>query len=98
MSRGLTFPSILATIGHTPLVGLTRVIPADHARVLVKCELFNPMHTVKDRVVLALIEGAEADGSLAPGARPEHRGKTIVTVACSPGERYLSTALYGAVA
>ncbi len=67
MPRGLTFSSILATIGHTPLVSLERVIPADHARVLVKCELFNPMHTVKDRVVLALIEGAEQDGSLVPG-------------------------------
>jgi cysteine synthase A len=67
MPHGRTFPSIVATIGHTPLVALARVIPANHARVLVKCEFFNPMHSVKDRVVLALLEGAERDGSLVPG-------------------------------
>jgi cysteine synthase A len=67
MPRGLIFPSILHTIGDTPLVRLKRVIPSGHARVLVKCEFFNPMHSVKDRVVLSLIESAERDGSLVPG-------------------------------
>ncbi len=42
--------------------------------------------------------GANVAVAACLAARPEHRGKTIVTVACSPGERYLSTALGGAAA
>jgi len=59
MSYGLTFPDILGTVGRTPLVWLKRVIPSSHARVLVKCEYFNPLSSVKDRIGRALIEDAE---------------------------------------
>ena len=103
MPRGLTFPSSLYTIGHTPLVRLERAIPANHARVLVKCEFLNPMHSVKDRARLRRIFGGISTGANVAvaarlAARPEYRDKTIVTVASSSGERYLSTALYGAAA
>ncbi|MDE2621111.1 MAG: cysteine synthase A [Sphingomonadales bacterium] len=57
--------SILATIGNTPHVRLARLFP-DH-EVWVKSERGNPGGSIKDRIALAMIEAAEADGSLAPG-------------------------------
>ena len=57
--------SILATIGNTPHVRLSRLFP-DH-EVWVKSERTNPGGSIKDRIALAMIEAAEADGSLAPG-------------------------------
>jgi cysteine synthase A len=57
--------SILATIGNTPHVRLSRLFP-DH-EVWVKCERANPGGSIKDRIGLAMIEDAEADGSLKPG-------------------------------
>jgi len=57
--------SILATIGGTPHVRLARLFP-DH-EVWVKVERANPGGSIKDRIALAMIEAAEADGSLQPG-------------------------------
>ena len=57
--------SILATIGNTPHVRLSRLFP-DH-EVWVKVERANPGGSIKDRIGLAMIEAAEADGSLKPG-------------------------------
>ncbi len=57
--------SILATIGNTPHVRLSRLFP-DH-EVWVKSERTNPGGSIKDRIALAMIEAAEADGSLKPG-------------------------------
>ena len=57
--------SILATIGGTPHVRLSRLFP-DH-EVWVKVERANPGGSIKDRIALAMIEAAEADGSLKPG-------------------------------
>jgi cysteine synthase len=65
--RSLTYPDILATVGRTPLVWLKRVIPSSHARVLVKCEFFNPLSSVKDRIGRAMIEDAEQRGEIGPG-------------------------------
>jgi cysteine synthase A len=56
--------SILATIGNTPHVRLSRLFP-DH-EVWVKSERTNPGGSIKDRIALAMIEAAEADGSLQP--------------------------------
>jgi cystathionine beta-synthase len=60
--------SILDTIGHTPLVRLTR-IPRGlvRATVLAKIETFNPGNSIKDRMALQMIEDAERDGRLKPG-------------------------------
>ncbi|MFK7958941.1 MAG: cysteine synthase A [Phycisphaerales bacterium] len=69
MPSGTVFDSIVDTCLDTPLVRLRRIVPDDHARVLIKCEFFNPMASVKDRIARAMIEAAEADGSLAPGGR-----------------------------
>jgi cysteine synthase A len=57
--------SILATIGNTPHVRLSRMFP-DH-EVWVKCERANPGASIKDRIGLAMVEAAEKDGSLGPG-------------------------------
>jgi cysteine synthase A len=61
--------SVLQAIGHTPLVQLTRVVPPASADVFVKLESINPTGSYKDRMALAMIEGAEARGALRPGMR-----------------------------
>ncbi len=61
--------SVLKTIGHTPIVQLKRLAPAGGADVFVKLEYFNPTGSYKDRMALAMIEGAEARGALKPGMR-----------------------------
>lgn len=58
---------ILHCIGHTSLVPLRKIRPANGARILLKLESENPTGSMKDRQALAMIEAAEADGRLAPG-------------------------------
>jgi len=58
--------SILGTIGNTPVVRVNRVGPG-HVSMYVKCEAFNPMSSVKDRLAIAMIEDAERRGVLKPG-------------------------------
>ncbi len=60
-------PNILAAIGHTPLVKLNKLVGADCATVLVKCEFMNPGGAIKDRMVLHILEKAEREGVLRPG-------------------------------
>src|SRR5580692_10753737 len=62
--QGRIFNDITETIGGTPLVRLNRLIPKDQATVLVKCEFFNPLSSVKDRIGLAMIEAAEKAGKI----------------------------------
>jgi cysteine synthase A len=62
-------PSVLNAIGRTPLMRLTKVVPAGAADVLVKLEFYNPTGSYKDRMALAMIEGAERRGVLKPGMR-----------------------------
>lgn len=59
--------SILDTIGHTPLVRLNKLAPANAAQVLMKIESFNPSGSVKDRIALKMIEDAEKKGLLKKG-------------------------------
>ncbi len=59
--------SVLNAIGNTPLVQLTRVVPAGAASVFVKLEYYNPTGSYKDRMALAMIEEAEKRGDLRPG-------------------------------
>ncbi|MEI6344518.1 MAG: cysteine synthase A [Verrucomicrobiota bacterium] len=56
--------SIIDTIGHTPLVRLNHIAKGLHATIAVKCEFFNPLGSVKDRIGAAMIEDAEAKGLL----------------------------------
>lgn len=55
------------TVGNTPVVGLTRVVPDDAADVVVKLEWYNPTGSYKDRMALSMIEEAERRGDLRPG-------------------------------
>jgi cysteine synthase len=59
--------SILDAVGNTPLVRLTRCAPPNGAELWVKLEYRNPSGSMKDRMALAMIEGAEREGALAPG-------------------------------
>jgi cysteine synthase A len=59
--------SVLAAIGNTPLVRLQRIVPTSGAEVWVKLEYLNPTGSMKDRMALAMIEGAERDRLLVPG-------------------------------
>lgn len=61
--------SILNTIGNTPLLELTHIVPRDCARILVKLESANPTGSMKDRMAYAMIAAAERDGRLLPGQR-----------------------------
>ena len=68
--RGKVYPSILDTIGDTPLVGLPR-LSAEYepkATVLAKLEFFNPIGSVKDRIGVAMIDALEQTGRIGPGA------------------------------
>jgi len=58
--------TILGTIGNTPVVRINRLAPAG-VHMFVKCEAFNPLSSVKDRLAIAIIEDAERRGTLKPG-------------------------------
>ncbi len=58
---------ILACIGDTPLLALRTIMPANGARILLKLEAANPTGSMKDRMALAMIAAAEADGRLPDG-------------------------------
>ena len=60
--------NILDKVGGTPLVELSAKVNTGAAKVLAKVEFFNPGGSVKDRIAVAMVEAAEADGTLKPGA------------------------------
>ena len=66
----MIYDSILGTIGRTPVVRINRLAPS-HVTMYVKCEYFNPLSSVKDRLAIAIIEDAEQRGEL-------ERGQTVV--------------------
>ncbi|HYM44034.1 MAG TPA: cysteine synthase A [Steroidobacteraceae bacterium] len=62
----MIYDNILGTIGRTPVVRIQRLGPR-HVTLYVKCEFFNPMSSVKDRLAVAIIEDAERTGKIRPG-------------------------------
>ncbi len=62
----MIYENILGTIGRTPVVRLQRLAPPGIS-MYVKCEFFNPMASVKDRLAIGIIEDAERRGVLKPG-------------------------------
>jgi cysteine synthase len=62
----MIYDSILGTIGKTPIVRIHRLAP-QHVTMYVKCEFFNPLASVKDRLAIGIIEDAERTGALKPG-------------------------------
>jgi cysteine synthase len=61
---GRIYNNIVETVGHTPLVKLNKVNAGVDATILLKCEFFNPLGSVKDRIGMAMIEDAERRGVL----------------------------------
>ena len=64
--HGHTYADIVGTVFNTPLVRLNHVVGDVGTVVYAKCEFFNPLASVKDRIGVAMIEAAERDGSLEP--------------------------------
>jgi cysteine synthase A len=64
MSTGQIYNSIVDTIGRTPLVRLNRVTAGLDATIALKCEFFNPLGSVKDRIGLSMIEAGEQAGTI----------------------------------
>jgi cysteine synthase A len=60
-------PNILECIGNTSLVALRKIVPGNGSRILLKLESENPTGSMKDRMALAMVEAAEADGRLKRG-------------------------------
>jgi cysteine synthase len=89
-----TADSVLMAIGRTPVVRLRRVVQPDDAEVLVKLESVNPTGSYKDRMALAMIEGAEARGALRPGMRVVEftggsTGSSLGMVCAAKGYRFV---------
>ena len=64
MTSGKIYDSIVETVGRTPLVRLNHVTAGLEATIALKCEFFNPLGSVKDRIGMAMIEAAERDGKI----------------------------------
>ena len=97
-AAGRVFGDITETIGGTPLVRLNRLPAAEgcRARILVKLEFANPLASVKDRIALAMVRAAEADGRLRPGATlveptSGNTGIALAFVAAAKGYRIILT-------
>ena len=86
--------SVLMTIGGTPVVRLRRLVPPAAGDVVVKLESLNPTGSYKDRMALAMIEGAEARGVLRPGMRVVEftggsTGSSLAMVCAAKGYRFV---------
>jgi cysteine synthase A len=66
MPRSRTFDSVTVAIGDTPMIRINRLVPAGQATVFAKCEFFNPLNSVKDRIGVAMIEAGEREGKVKP--------------------------------
>jgi cysteine synthase len=91
----MIYDSILGTIGRTPIVRIQRLAPS-HATIYVKCEFFNPLASVKDRLAIAIIEDAERTGALKPGqtvveATSGNTGIALAVVCAVKGYPFVAT-------
>ena len=64
MPRNKTFDNIAQAIGDTPMIRINRLVPQGQATVFAKCEFFQPLNSVKDRIGVAMIEAGERDGKV----------------------------------
>jgi cysteine synthase A len=91
----MLYNSILETIGRTPIVRINRLAPS-HVTMYVKCEFFNPLSSVKDRLAIAIIEDAERTGALKPGqtvveATSGNTGIALAMVCAAKGYPFVAT-------
>jgi cysteine synthase A len=68
MPRNRVFEHAAAAVGDTPMIRINRLVPKNHAVVYAKCEFFNPLNSVKDRIGAAMIEAGERDGKIKSGS------------------------------
>ncbi len=64
MPRGKTYDNAAQAIGDTPMIKINRLIPKGGATVFAKCEFFQPLNSVKDRIGVAMIEAGEREGKI----------------------------------
>ena len=91
----MIYDSILHTIGRTPIVRINRLAPA-HVTMYAKCEFFNPLSSVKDRLAIAIIEDAERTGALKAGqtvveATSGNTGIALAMVCAAKGYPFVAT-------
>src|SRR4029453_13621919 len=91
----MIYDSILGTIGNTPVVRINRIAPQG-VTMYVKCEFFNPLASVKDRLAIAIIEDAERRGTLKPGqtggeATSANTGLALEMVCAAKGYPFVAT-------
>ena len=91
----MIYDNILQTIGRTPIVRTQRIAP-DQVNLFVKCEAFNPLASVKDRLAIAIIEDAERSGALSPGqtvveATSGNTGIALAMVCAAKGYPFVAT-------
>ncbi len=91
----MIYNNILGTIGRTPIVRINRLAP-NGVTMYVKCEFFNPLSSVKDRLAIAVIEDAERSGALKPGqtvveATSGNTGIALAMVCAAKGYPFVAT-------
>jgi cysteine synthase A len=91
----MIYDSILSTIGNTPIVRINKLAPKN-VTMYVKCEFFNPLSSVKDRLAIAIIEDAERRGTLKPGqtvveATSGNTGIALAAVCAAKGYPFVAT-------
>ena len=91
----MIYDNILETIGNTPIVRLNRIAP-ENQNIYAKLEAFNPLASVKDRLVIAIIDDAERRGTLQPGqtvveATSGNTGIALAMVCTAKGYPFVAT-------
>ena len=91
----MIYNSILETIGNTPIIKVNNVGP-ENQNIYVKCESFNPLSSVKDRLAIAIIEDAEKNGLIKPGqtvieATSGNTGIALAMVCAAKGYPFVAT-------
>ncbi len=96
MANNTLYPSVLDTVGNTPLVRLNRLTQDLGASVYLKAEFRNPLFSVKDRIAKAMIESAEEQGLLKQGGTiieptSGNTGIALAAIAAAKGYRLILT-------